>query len=89
MCIYIKRKKFLHLQQQHNDGGEDSQDNVDDQHPQPQRPMRRQMRRPFFRQYYRGPSRLPPRNVDQDRNDVCLPVLLCNFLEKYPAYNLT
>lgn len=55
---------------QHNDGGEDSQDNVDDeQHPPPQRPMRRQMRRPFFRQYYRGPSRLPPRNVDQDGND--------------------
>lgn len=59
------------LFQQHNDGGEDSQDNVDDeQHTQPQRPMRRQMRRPFFRQFYRGPSRLPPRNVDQDGNDV-------------------
>lgn len=68
---WFPRHRFVPRQpRQHTDGGEDSQDNVDEElHTQSQRPMRRQMRRPFFRQYYRGPSRLPPRNVDQDGNE--------------------
>ena len=68
---WFPRHRYVPRQpRQHTDGGEDSQDNVDDeQHTQSQRPMRRQSRRPFFRQFYRGPSRLPPRNVDQDGND--------------------